>query len=144
MIKIANTQFWVHDHESVLDFYTRTLGWEVRADNTLEEWNFRWLVVGPPGQDEIGLVLMKIPGPPMLDEATSAQLAEIVAKGAGGTLFLETDDCQESYDELSARGVVFNDPPTPQPYGIDTSFRDPAGNNIRLTQIMEFSLDRGR
>jgi len=144
MIKIANTQFWVHDHESVLDFYTRTLGWEVRADNTLEEWNFRWLVVGPPGQDEIGLVLMKIPGPPMLDEASGAQLAELVAKGMGGTLFLETDDCQASYDELSARGVVFNDPPTEQPYGIDTSFRDPAGNNIRLTQIMEFSLDRGR
>ena len=144
MIKIANTQFWVHDHESVLDFYTRTLGWEVRADNTLEDWNFRWLVVGPPGQDEIGLVLMKIPGPPMLDEASGAQLAELVAKGMGGTLFLETDDCQASYDELSARGVVFNDPPTPQPYGIDTSFRDPAGNNIRLTQIMEFSLDRGR
>jgi predicted enzyme related to lactoylglutathione lyase len=144
MIKIANTQFWVHDHESVLDFYTRTLGWEVRADNTLEEWNFRWLVVGPPGQDEIGLVLMKIPGPPMLDEASGAQLAELVAKGMGGTLFLETDDCQASYGELSARGVVFNDPPTEQPYGIDTSFRDPAGNNIRLTQIMEFSLDRGR
>jgi predicted enzyme related to lactoylglutathione lyase len=144
MIKIANTQFWVHDHESVLDFYTRTLGWEVRADNTLEEWNFRWLVVGPPGQDDIGLVLMKIPGPPMLDEASGAQLGELVAKGMGGTLFLETDDCQASYDDLSARGVVFNDPPTPQPYGIDTSFRDPAGNNIRLTQIMEFSLDRGR
>jgi predicted enzyme related to lactoylglutathione lyase len=144
MIKIANAQFFVHDHESVLDFYTHTLGWEVKADTTLEEWDFRWLVVGPPGQDEIGLVLMKIPGPPMLDEASSAQLAELVAKGAGGTLFLETDDCQASYDELAARGVVFNDPPTEQPYGIDTSFRDPAGNNFRLTQIMEFSLDRGR
>ena len=71
-----------------------------------------------------------------------AQLAEIVAKGAGGTLFLETDDCQAAYDELSARGVEFNDPPTPQPYGIDTSFRDPSGNNIRLTQVLEFSLDR--
>jgi predicted enzyme related to lactoylglutathione lyase len=144
MIKIANAQFWVHDHDAALAFYTRKLGWEVRADNTLEEWNFRWLVVGPPGQDEIGLVLMKIPGPPMLDEATSAQLAELVAKGVGGTLFLETDDCQASYDELSARGVEFNDPPTEQPYGIDTSFRDPSGNNVRLTQIMEFSLDRGR
>ena len=32
----------------------------------------------------------------------------------------------------------FNDPPTPQPYGIDTSFRDPSGNNIRLTQVLEF------
>ena len=144
MIKIANTQFWVHDHESVLDFYTRTLGWEVRADNTLEEWNFRWLVVGPPGQDEIGLVLMKIPGPPMLDEASGAQLAELVAKGMGGTLFLETDDCQASYDELRARGVEFTDPPTQQPYVIDSGFRDPFGNNIRLTQITEFSLDRGR
>jgi predicted enzyme related to lactoylglutathione lyase len=144
MIKIANAQFWVHDHDAALAFYIRKLGWEVRADNTLEEWNFRWLVVGPPGQDEIGLVLMKIPGPPMLDETTSAQLAELVAKGVGGTLFLETDDCQASYDELSARGVEFNDPPTEQPYGIDTSFRDPSGNNVRLTQIMEFSLDRGR
>jgi AraC-like DNA-binding protein len=54
------------------------------------------------------------------------------------TLILETDDCQASYDELSARGVTFNDPPTAQPYGIDTSFRDPSGNNIRLTQTLEF------
>ena len=79
----------------------------------------------------------------MFDDDTSATLSELVAKGAGGTLFLETDDCQRSYDELSARGVVFNDPPTQQPYGIDTSFRDPSGNNIRLIQVMEFSMDRG-
>ena len=123
-------------------FYTRTLGWEVRADVTMPEWSFRWLVVGPSGQDDLGLVLMPIPGPPMLDEAASAQLAELVAKGAGGTLFLETNDCQAAYDELSARGVEFNDPPTPQPYGIDTSFRDPSGNNVRLTQVLEFSMER--
>ena len=67
----------------------------------MDEWNFRWLVVGPAGQDDIGLVLMPVPTPPMLDTATSEQLAEIVAKGAGGTLFLETDDCQAAYDELS-------------------------------------------
>jgi hypothetical protein len=108
----------------------------------MEEWSFRWLVVGPAGQDDVGLVLMPIPGAPMLDADSSAQLAELVAKGAGGTLFLETDDCQAAYDELSARGVVFNDPPTAQPYGIDTSFRDPSGNNIRLTQVLESSTDR--
>ena len=142
MIRIANAQFWVHDQDEALAFYTRTLGWEVRADVSMEEWNFRWLVVSPPGQEDIGLVLMSIPGPPMLDAQTSAQLAELVAKGAGGSLFLETDDCQKSYDDLSARGVVFNDPPTAQPYGIDTSFRDPSGNNIRLTQVLEFSMDR--
>ena len=138
MITIANMQFWVHDQEVALDFYTRVLGWEVRADVTMEAWGFRWLCVGPAGQADVGLVLMPIPGPPMLDAAGSDQLAELVAKGAGGTLFLETTDCHASFDELSARGVAFNDPPTAQPYGIDTSFRDPSGNNIRLTQVLEF------
>ena len=143
MITIANAQFWVHDQDEALAFYTRTLGWEIRADVTMEGWNFRWLCVGPAGQDDVGLVLMPVPGPPMLSSVDSAQLAELVAKGAGGTLFLETDDCQVSYDELSARGVAFNDPPTAQPYGIDTSFRDPSGNNIRLTQVLEFDPARG-
>ncbi len=137
-MRIANSQFWVHDQDESLDFYTKTLGWEVRSDVTMEAWHFRWLVVGPAGQDDMGLVLMPVPGPPMLDAVASAALADVVAKGAGGTLFLETDDCQATYLELSARGVVFNDPPTPQPYGIDTSFRDPSGNNIRLTQVLEF------
>lgn len=142
MIRIANAQLWVHDQDEALDFYTRLLGWEVKSDVSVPEWSFRWLVVGPVGQTDVGLVLMSIPGPPMLDDAGRAALADIVAKGIGGTVFLETDDCQASYDELSARGLVFNDPPTPQPYGIDTSFRDPSGNNLRLTQVMEFTLDR--
>jgi catechol 2,3-dioxygenase-like lactoylglutathione lyase family enzyme len=143
MIRIANAQFWVHDQDEALAFYTRTLGWEVRADVTMEEWQFRWLVVGPPAQPDVGLVLMPVPRAPMLDEASSAALAELVAKGAGGTLFLETDDCRAACDELRARGVEFNDPPTEQPYGIDTSFRDPSGNNVRLTQVLPFDLDRG-
>jgi catechol 2,3-dioxygenase-like lactoylglutathione lyase family enzyme len=142
-MKIANAQFWVHDQDEALEFYTRKLGWVIQADVAMEGWNFRWLVVAPPDQPDVGLVLMPIPGPPMLDGSSSGQLGELVAKGAGGTLFLTTEDCQRTYDELSARGVQFNDPPTPQPYGIDTSFRDPSGNNIRLTQVLEFSYDRG-
>jgi predicted enzyme related to lactoylglutathione lyase len=142
MIKIANTQFWVHDQDEALQFYTKTLGWEVRADVTMEAWSFRWLCVAPASTDGAGLVLMPVPGPPMLDPEDSARLTDLVAKGAGGTLFLETDDCQAAYDDLSARGVVFNDPPTAQPYGIDTSFRDPSGNNIRLTQVLEFDPSR--
>ena len=143
MTRIANAQFWVHDQDEALEFYTSTLGWEVRSDVTMDGWGFRWLVVGPVGQDDVGLVLMSIPGPPMLDTASSAQLGELVAKGAGGTLFLETDDCRADHDALSARGVVFNDPPTEQPYGIDTSFRDPSGNNVRLTQVLDFDPTRG-
>ena len=143
-VRIANAQFWVHDQDEALAFYTRTLGWEVRADVTMAEWGLRWLVVGPAAQPEVGLVLMPVTMPPQFDEATSSALGDLVARGAGGTLFLETDDCVAAYDELSARGVVFNDPPTQQPYGIDTSFRDPSGNNVRLTQVMEFDPARGR
>ena len=142
MIRISNAQFWVHDQDEALAFWTGPIGWEVRADVTMPDWGFRWLVVGPPDQPDVGLVLMNVPSPPMLDQATSDALAELVAKGAGGTLFLETDDCQRAYDELSARGITFNDPPTAQPYGIDTSFRDPSGNNVRLTQVMEFDPTR--
>ncbi|MGW1230844.1 VOC family protein [Streptomyces sp. NPDC001515] len=140
--RIANAQFWVHDQDEALAFYTKKLGWEVRADVTMEAWRFRWACVGPPGGEGPALVLMPVPGPPMLDEPSSGQLSEPVAKGAGGTLFLETDDCRAAYDELSARGVEFNDPPTVRPYGIDTSFRDPSGNNIRLTQVLEFDPER--
>jgi len=59
-IKIANAQFWVHDQDEAVAFYTRTLGWEVRSDVSMDEWSFRWLVVGPTDQPDIGLVLMSI------------------------------------------------------------------------------------
>ena len=61
MIKIANVQFWVHDQDEALRFYTKTLGWEVQADVTMEACNLRWLAVGPAGQDGVGLVLMPVP-----------------------------------------------------------------------------------
>ena len=143
MIKIANAQFWVHDQDEALAFYTKTLGWEVRADVTMEAWSFRWLCVGPPGQDGTGLVLMPIPGPPMLDGAGSAQMAELVAKGAGARCSWRPTTARPPTTTWRARGVTFNDPPTKQAYGIDTSFRDPSGNNIRLTQVLEFDPGRG-
>ena len=65
-------------------------------------------------------------------------LSVVDLAAAGGTLFLETDDCQADYDDLSRRGVAINDPNSATPYGIDTSFRDPSGHNVRLTQVLEF------
>ena len=99
--------------------------------------DFRWLTVGPPGQDDIAIVLMAIPGPPMIDDATAAQVRDLMGKGFAGTVFLTTDDCQASYEELTARGVEFTEMPEQRPYGIDAGFRDPSGNSIRLTQVAE-------
>jgi predicted enzyme related to lactoylglutathione lyase len=138
MIRIANAQLWVNDQDEALDFYTKRLGFEVRADVTLPEMgNFRWLAVGPVGQEDVSVVLMAIPGPPVFEPETAEQVRELTAKGASGTIFLATEDCRASYEELKGRGVEFVDAPEERPYGIDASFRDPSGNHIRLTQVAE-------
>jgi catechol 2,3-dioxygenase-like lactoylglutathione lyase family enzyme len=138
MFRIANAQLWVHDQDEALAFYTEKLGMEVRADVTLPDMGgFRWLTVGPPGQDDIAITLMAIPGAPMMDDATAGQLRELVAKGFAGTVFLLTDDVRASYEELTARGVEFSETPEERPYGIDSGFHDPSGNSFRLTQVRQ-------
>jgi predicted enzyme related to lactoylglutathione lyase len=140
MIKIANSQMWVHDQDEALAFYTEKLGWEVRADVTMPEMgNFRWLTVGPAGQPDFSVVLMAVPGQPVLDDDTRKQVLDLSAKGFAGTLFLTTDDCRASYEELKSRGVEFSEEPEERPYGIDAGFHDPSGNSFRLTQVRELA-----
>jgi predicted enzyme related to lactoylglutathione lyase len=140
MIRIANAQLWVHDQDEALAFYTQKLGMEVRADVTLAEMgNFRWLTVGPGGQPDVAIVLMAIPGPPVMDAETVEQVRSLMAKGFAGTIFLTTDDCHAAYEQLKGRGVEFVEQPEERPYGIDSSFRDPSGNHIRLTQVKEMA-----
>jgi len=138
MIKISTAQLWVHDQDEALAFYTDKVGMEVRADVTMAEMgNFRWLTVGPAGQDDVAIVLMAIPGPPVMDDETATEVEQLMAKGFAGTVFLTTDDIQATYEELTGRGLEFVDKPEQRPYGIDGSFRDPSGNNIRLMQPQE-------
>lgn len=136
MIRVANAQLWVHDQDEALAFYTEKLGFEVRADVTLPEMgDFRWLAVGPAGQDDFSVVLMAIPGAPVMDDSTADQVRDLMGKGFAGTVFLTTDDVRASYEELKARGVEFTEEPEERPYGIDSGFRDPSGNAFRLTQV---------
>src|SRR3954452_17896091 len=109
-MKISTAQLWVHDQEEVLAFYTEKLGFEVRCDVTLAEMgDFRWLTVSPADQEDVAVVLMAIPGPPVMDEQTTRQVEELMAKGFSGTVFLTTDDCQADYEQLKARGVEFTE-----------------------------------
>ena len=136
MMRIANAQLWVHDQDEALAFYTDKIGMEVRADVTLPEMgNFRWLTVSPPGQDDMSVVLMAIPGAPVMDAETGEQVKNLMSKGFAGTVFLTTDDVRSDYEELKGRGVEFTDLPEERPYGIDCGFRDPSGNSLRLTQV---------
>jgi predicted enzyme related to lactoylglutathione lyase len=136
MIRIASTQLWVHDQDEALEFWTRKVGWQVTSDVTVPELgNFRWLAVSPPDQLDVSLVLMAIPGPPVMDAATADQVRALMGRGYAGTLFLTTEDCQAAYEDLRGRGVEFSEAPSERPYGLDAAFHDPSGNSIRLAQL---------
>ena len=110
MIKISTAQLWVNDQEEALAFYTQKLGMEVRIDVTMAEMgNFRWLTVAPPGQQDVAIVLMAIPGPPVMDAETAEQVRAVVAKGFAGTIFLTTDDCYASYVSVAVTATLIAD-----------------------------------
>ena len=135
-MKISVAQLWVQDQDEALAFWTEKVGFEVRKDVTMAEMgDFRWLTVGPVDQEDVSIVLMAVPGEPMIDGATQAQIRDLAAKGFAGTVFLTTENCQADYEALVARGVEFTETPEERPYGIDAGFRDPSGNAIRLTQV---------
>ena len=130
--QLTTAQVWVHDQDEALDFYTEKLGLELREDVTVPELgNFRWLSVGVPGQQDVAITLMAIPGPPVFDAETQDAIKTLVAKGVATGLFFATDDVQATFEELKGRGVEFLQEPTEQPYGIDAGFRDPSGRSCR-------------
>lgn len=136
LTRLTHVNQWVNDQEEALAFYTEKLGMEIREDVTLPEMgNFRWLTVAPPGQPDVAVVLIAIPGPPVFDTETAEQLRALVAKGAAGGLFFTTPDCRGTYEALKDQGVEFTDEPTERPYGLDAGFRDPSGNAIRMMQM---------
>jgi catechol 2,3-dioxygenase-like lactoylglutathione lyase family enzyme len=132
---ITHSSILVLDQDQALDFYVGKLGLEVRAD--IDMGFMRWLTVGVPG-DETREVLLEVPGPPAVDDATAEQMRELVTKGATGlALGLRTEDCRKTYEELVAKGVEFTDEPTERFYGTDCGLRDPFGNNIRITEPVD-------
>ena len=134
--QLTTTQVWVHDQDEALAFYTDKLGLELREDVTVPEMgNFRWLTVGVPGQSDVAITLMAVPGPPVFDAETREQILSLVAKGAATGLFFATDDIQGTYEEFKSRGVEFQGEPTEQPYGVDVGFRDASGNQLRVAQL---------
>ena len=135
-MQVQNAQLWVHDQDAALDFYVGKLGWEVRSDVTMPELGgFRWLTVSPQGQPDFSVVLMAVPGPPVMDADTAEQVRSLMAKGFAGTVFLTTDDVDADYKRLSEAGVEFTTAPTDMPYGRDCGLRDPSGNQLRLAQL---------
>ena len=129
---ITLSQIYVLDQDEALDFYVGKLGLEVKTD--MDIGFMRWLTVAVPGEPGRE-ILLELPGPPAMDEATAEQVREMVTKGAtGGWIGFTTDDCRRTYDELVEKGVEFTQEPIERFYGTDCGLRDPFGNGIRIVQ----------
>ena len=121
----------VLDQDEALDFYVNKLGLEKGRD--IKQGSFRWLTVRVPGDSTE--IFLEEPGPPVQDDATAAQLRELITKGALGGLVFETDDARGLYETLQERGVTdFTQEPIEHAYGTDMGLRDPFGNGIRILQ----------
>jgi catechol 2,3-dioxygenase-like lactoylglutathione lyase family enzyme len=130
--KLNVASIYVLDKEAALDFYVDKLGLE--KGNDVRQGTYRWLTVRVPGEGGTEISLEQ-PGPPLHDEATAAQLRELITKGALSGLVFVTDDVRGLYHTLRARGVAdFTQEPTDHFYGTDMGLRDPFGNAIRILQ----------
>jgi catechol 2,3-dioxygenase-like lactoylglutathione lyase family enzyme len=130
--KLSVTSVWVLDKDEALDFYVNKLGLEKGQD--VKQGEYRWLTVRVPGDPGIDISLEQ-PGPPVQDEATAAQLRELITKGAMGGLVFHTDDVRGLYETLKKRGVTdFTQEPADHFYGTDMGVRDPFGNPIRILE----------
>ena len=126
------SSIYVLDQDQALDFYVGKLGLQVIDDIPLGY--MRWLTVGVPGDGDRS-ILLEVPGSPSMDEKGAAEVRALVTKGrAGGNLFFTTDDCQKTYEDLSAKGVEFLQPPSQRPYGTEALCRDNSGNWLVLVQ----------
>lgn len=130
--KLSVASIFVLDKDEALDFYVNKLGLEKGQD--IKQGSYRWLTVRVPGESGTEVSLEE-PGPPLQDEATAAQIRELVTKGALVGLVLEAEDIRDLYETLKARGVTdFTMEPTDHFYGTDMGVRDPFGNPIRILQ----------
>ena len=134
MLKRNNiSSIFVLDQDEALKFYTEVLGLEVAQD--MDFGPMRWLTVQVPGDRK--MILLEKPGPPAHDEATAAQIRDLVTKGAGGGwLAFTTDDVDDMFERCGEAGVEFTQEIVQQPYGRDFAIRDPFGNHIRIGDVL--------
>jgi catechol 2,3-dioxygenase-like lactoylglutathione lyase family enzyme len=130
--RLSHATIFVADQDEAKDFYVNKLGFEVRMDSAMG--NFRWLTVAPKGQPDFQIILMKLAPFGRMTAENAETMKNLIKSGMVAAGAFETADCQQTYQELSARGVDFPSPPEEKFYGIEAVFQDPFGNRFSLTQ----------
>jgi uncharacterized glyoxalase superfamily protein PhnB len=122
------------DPEASLAFYRDLLGFEVRQN--VKYGDMQWITIGPPNQPDTAIVLTPVAATPGLTDDERRMIAEMMAKGTYAGVNLATKDLDALFAKLEAGNAEVVQEPVDQPYGIrDCSFRDPAGNLLRIQEL---------
>ncbi len=124
------------DPDATLAFYRDALGFEVRND--VEYQGMHWITVGPAEQPGTSIVLFPPDATPGLTDEERRTINEMMAKGTFAQINLATSDVDGAFERIEASDAAeVVQEPVDQPYGVrDCAFRDPAGNMIRLQQVV--------
>jgi catechol 2,3-dioxygenase-like lactoylglutathione lyase family enzyme len=132
---VSLVSLWVKDISESLAFYTDVLGFEAKDDIMLGE-DFRWCTIVHPAQPELQIHLTT-PSRPLSDDLIAA-MQRAQAEGGLPGIGLNVDDCRKAYEELSAKGVQFLQPPEDRPYGVEALMRDNSGNWMVLVEPRDY------
>lgn len=118
----------VRDYDEAIDFYVKTLDFQLLEDTFVAAQNKRWVLVAPPGSTESRLLLAR---------AVGREQASRIGNQTGGRvfLFLHTDDFWRDYRCYKQRGVEFVREPKEESYGTVAVFQDLYGNLWDLLQL---------
>ncbi|MET7773867.1 VOC family protein [Nocardia sp. NPDC005366] len=133
---ISLVTVYVTDQDAAKRWYIDNLGFVESADIAMGDNGFRWVTIAHPDHPELEVTLM-VPGPPLDDNLADA-IRRALANGTHGALGLRTENCQKTFEELTAKGVEFVQPPAERPYGVEAIIRDNSGNWLVLVEPKAF------
>ncbi|MFF0547203.1 VOC family protein [Nocardia thailandica] len=129
---ISLVTVYVTDQDESKRWYIDKLGFVETADVSMGDNGFRWVTVAHPDHPELEVTLM-VPGPPLTEDLAES-IRRALADGTHGALGLNTPDIAKTYEDLTAKGVEFIQPPAERPYGTEAIIRDNSGNWLVLVQ----------
>lgn len=133
---VSIASVFVKDVDASKRFYVDVFGFAERDDITMDG-GYRWCTVVHPDHPELMLNLT-VPGPPLADDLVEAMRRSLDGGGLPG-LGMTVDDCQKTFEDLSAKGVTFLQEPVQRPYGTEAVCRDNSGNWIVLVEPTPFT-----
>jgi predicted enzyme related to lactoylglutathione lyase len=134
-LTVSHCFLYASDQDRSLAFYRDLLGLQVTNDVQFDQ--MRWLSLSSRSQPGLEIVLETPDANPDISASDAAAMADLLAKGYLNTVIFKTENCDALFERVSASGAEVTQEPIDQPYGVrDCAFRDPAGNQVRFSQVL--------